>query len=169
MSEIDQRGRKVEKQVNIILERRPPLSNPRQIFGPVRGANADVGDTSTAAVPAAPAGTEYEEILIRDRGYLPHWQSSDPEKIYSVTFRLADSLPASVLAEIQAERERLLARARAGDRPLSKADQEDIERLFSERVEAYLDSASAHATCPARTLPRCSETPCLISTVSDTA
>ena len=35
---------------------------------------------------------------IRNRGYLPHWESEDG--VYFVTFRLADSLPQSVLREL---------------------------------------------------------------------
>lgn len=36
---------------------------------------------------------------IRNRGYLPHWESEDG--IYFVTFRLADSLPQSVIRELR--------------------------------------------------------------------
>ena len=37
-------------------------------------------------------------IRIRNRGYLPHWESEGG--IYFVTFRLADSLPQSVMREL---------------------------------------------------------------------
>ncbi len=36
---------------------------------------------------------------IRNRGYLPHWESDGG--IYFVTFRLADSLPQSVIRELR--------------------------------------------------------------------
>ena len=46
---------------------------------------------------------------IRSRGYLPHLEGERP--IYFVTFRLADSLPSDLLAQLRKERQ-LLARAR---------------------------------------------------------
>lgn len=38
---------------------------------------------------------------IRSRGHLPHWEQD--QGVYFVTFRLADSLPKSVLAALQLE------------------------------------------------------------------
>jgi len=60
-------------------------------------------------------------VHIRNRGHLPHWESS--HGIYFVTFRLADSLPQSTIRRI--------------------CDVEDAkpleERHFSKQLEDYLD------------------------------
>lgn len=46
-----------------------------------------------------------------DRGYLPDWRAQD--RSYFVTFRLEGTLPQEVLRQFQAEREALLAKAKA--------------------------------------------------------
>ena len=48
----------------------------------------------------------------RTRGYLPHWESEGGT--YFVTFHLADSLPATVLAKLTRQREMLDAVVRSG-------------------------------------------------------
>jgi REP element-mobilizing transposase RayT len=74
---------------------------------------------------------------IRQRKRLPHWEA--PNSIYFVTFRLADSLPANVLQRIKADRR--LATMNALERgPLQSLTEKTREkRLFSKRVEEYLD------------------------------
>ena len=61
-----------------------------------------------------------EEPSVRwySRGYLPHYD--DVQKFQSITFRLADSLPAQTLAELEAELER---------HPPSKRDAQRRKRL----------------------------------------
>ena len=54
----------------------------------------------------------YEKITRRSRGRLPHWDAEDA--VYSVVFRLGDSLPKAVLEELQAERETAETRCREG-------------------------------------------------------
>lgn len=58
---------------------------------------------------------------IRNRGYLPHWESEDG--IYFVTFRMADSLPQSVIREFRLEE-------------LLKSKQ---EQRLAKRMEDFLD------------------------------
>src|SRR5690349_7365275 len=63
----------------------------------------------SAGVPPAVSGAfrpRFGEIKIRDRGRIPHWEKESA--IYFVTFRLADSLPKSVLERIESERESLV-------------------------------------------------------------
>ena len=57
---------------------------------------------------------------IRNRGHLPHWE--EDHGLYFVTFRLADSLPKSVLASLQ------LTKTDAPEERKKKA--RDVERLL---------------------------------------
>ena len=61
---------------------------------------------------------------IRNRGYLPHWESEGG--IYFVTFRLADSLPQSVLREL---------RRRELEKPKG-------ERNLARKLEDFLDQGT---------------------------
>jgi len=72
-------------------------------------------------------------VGIRQGAYLPHWTRDGG--FYAVVFRLCDSLPAHVVAEWKAERERILNKP-----TLSPADERRLYRLFSERVEKFLDA-----------------------------
>lgn len=85
----------------------------------------------------------------RDRGYLPHWERQGAT--YFVTFRLADALPQSVLASFEAERQALLARARAGGKSLPDDDQARLNQLFSTSIQRYLDNGvgACHLANPA--------------------
>ena len=75
---------------------------------------------------------------IRDRGRVPHWEAD--LAIYFVTFRLADSLPQSVLQTFEFERRDIVATARAAGRKLSSSEEKKLERLFSEKIESKLDT-----------------------------
>ena len=77
-------------------------------------------------------------VHIRNGAYLPHWTL--PVATYHVVFRLADSLPAAVLADWECERAALLAQMRSGD--CASAHAERWPHLFSERVERFLDAGS---------------------------
>ncbi|HEY1924672.1 MAG TPA: transposase [Candidatus Acidoferrum sp.] len=78
---------------------------------------------------------------IRSRGKLPHWEAD--QAIYFVTFRLADSLPRSVLQEFEAERQNILAAAQhTGRATLSLSDERRLEELLSEKVQAKLDAGA---------------------------
>ena len=78
-----------------------------------------------------------------ERGYLPHLKVDGGT--YFVTFRLADSLPRVVLDRLLAEREEIVRRAMAADRPLSRMEQDELAALHSDRIESYLDSG--HGKC----------------------
>ena len=106
------------------------------------------GEDRNAVVPAAVAGASrsrdsfpkvsFGEVTIRERGRLPHWEAEDG--IYFVTFRLADSLPEDVRAEIKAEREAVLRVLDKTERELSPTEKRKINSLFSEKIEEYLDN-----------------------------
>jgi REP element-mobilizing transposase RayT len=72
-------------------------------------------------------------VRIRQGAYLPHWTRDGG--FYAVVFRLHDSLPAHVLVEWKVERDRLLKK-----RSLTVADEQQLHRLFSDRVEKHLDA-----------------------------
>jgi REP element-mobilizing transposase RayT len=78
----------------------------------------------------------YEPIEISERN-LPHWRQ--PNVTYFVTFRLVDALPAEKLAALKAERE---AWIRDHPEPHGITDQEDYHRLFSERIQDWLDAGA---------------------------
>jgi REP element-mobilizing transposase RayT len=77
---------------------------------------------------------------VRTRGILPHWEAN--HAIYFVTFRLADSLPASVLREFEIERQGIIATALAQKREFSVSEQVQLEKLFSEKIESKLDAGA---------------------------
>lgn len=70
---------------------------------------------------------------IHTRGYLPHVKREGAE--YFVTFRLADSLPKSVLLELK----RYQAEALRNLEGKGYADREEVNRDFRRRLERYLD------------------------------
>jgi REP element-mobilizing transposase RayT len=79
-------------------------------------------------------------LTIRSRGRLPHWEATSAT--YFVTFRLADSLPQEVLAQIQRERSDIVAIAKAAGRELSSAEQKRLTKLSSEKIETRLDAGN---------------------------
>ncbi len=81
-----------------------------------------------------------QEFHIRQGAYLPHWTREGA--IYSVTFRLADSVPAPVLEAWRLERADLETAARRPARPLTANEYEKLISLHSEKIEAYLDSGA---------------------------
>ncbi|HLP00053.1 MAG TPA: transposase [Fimbriimonas sp.] len=76
-----------------------------------------------------------EDIKKRQGDLLPHWTAE--RGIYHVTFRLADSLPSTVLQSFMTERDDLLRQ-----KNLSKDDYDRLQYLASERIEEYLDSGA---------------------------
>ena len=77
-----------------------------------------------------------QHVHVRQGAYLPHWTYSGGS--YAVCFRLADSLPQSVVIEWQRERDAMVAEA--GDGALAPEVQDRLHKLFSERVERFLDN-----------------------------
>ena len=97
----------------------------------------------SAGVPPAVAGASrprFGEVKIRDRGRLPHWEKESAT--YFITFRLADSLPKSVLDQIESEREAIVKTANQFQRPLSPDERRKIQRLSSPIIEKYLDNGA---------------------------
>ena len=91
-----------------------------------------------------PAHQSDESTIQRRQGHhLPHWTKSGAT--YAVNFRLADSLPASVLDAWRQERKEILAAARQQDRPLTTHEEMELDRLYSTRIAAFLDSG--HGAC----------------------
>ncbi len=78
-----------------------------------------------------------------DRGYLPHWKAE--AATYFVTFRLAGTLPKTVLDKSAAERAELADRAENSGRKLSAAENNRLRKLYSEKIDAYLDAG--HGEC----------------------
>jgi len=64
-------------------------------------------------------------VVIRSRGYLPHWEL--PGASYFITFRLADSLPRSLIEQLARERAALKF-------------SEDADRAFALRLDEALDA-----------------------------
>jgi REP element-mobilizing transposase RayT len=82
----------------------------------------------------------YDDVAIRSRGHLPHWEIEGGT--YSVTFRLADSLPQSILDSIEFERQDIVKTAQQQGRELTAVEERKLARLYSEHVEAALDAGS---------------------------
>jgi REP element-mobilizing transposase RayT len=78
----------------------------------------------------------FGEVRIRSRGRLPHWEKE--AGLYFVTFRLADSLPMSVLEKI-AERHRVLEMAKRSGAHLLPGQQVLVEEYSVKRLEEYFD------------------------------
>ncbi|OHB66246.1 MAG: hypothetical protein A2Y77_04735 [Planctomycetes bacterium RBG_13_62_9] len=71
------------------------------------------------------------------RRHLPHWNQAG--RVYFVTFRLADSIPAERAAELRREREMW---RQAHREPYTAAQWHEYHMLFSARVEQWLDECS---------------------------
>ncbi len=98
---------------------------------------------SSAGVPPAVSGASrprFGEVTIRDRGRLPHWEKDSAT--YFITFRLHDSLPRSVLEQIEFERKNIVKTAAQLGRDLSADERERMARLSTARVERYLDAGA---------------------------
>ena len=74
------------------------------------------------------------------KGNLPHW--SQYGKMHFVTFRLADSLPQEKLNWLKDQREEW---ANSHEPPFTDNEWDEYNRLFSEKVEGWLDSG--HGQC----------------------
>ena len=84
----------------------------------------------------------YEAIRFTENA-LPHWQQAGA--LYFITFRLADSIPASLRAEWNAERELWL---RLHPEPWSAETELEYHKRFSAAIEHWLDAG--HGACVLR-------------------
>jgi REP element-mobilizing transposase RayT len=80
------------------------------------------------------------ELKIRQGAYLPHWTRGGG--VYAVTFRLADSLPSGVLDAWRRDRHEIVQNAEQQGRSLTDVELRELDRLFSERVDRFLDAGS---------------------------
>jgi REP element-mobilizing transposase RayT len=99
------------------------------------------------AVPSAGSGRasgasrpRFGEVTIRDRGRLPHWEKDGAA--YFITFRLSDSLPKSVLDQIECERRAIVTTANQLHRDLSTDERRKIQRLSTPVIEKFLDNGA---------------------------
>jgi REP element-mobilizing transposase RayT len=76
-------------------------------------------------------------LKIRRGARLPHWTREGAT--YAVTFRLADSLPKAVLESWKFARQDILRTAEQQGRALTAYECKQLDMLFSERVDRYLD------------------------------
>ena len=100
----------------------------------------------SAGVPPAVAGASrprFGSVTSRDRGHLPHWEKEGAT--YFVTFRLADSLPKSVIDRIESERAAIVRTANQFHRPLSPDERRKLQRLSQPTIERFLDQGAG--TC----------------------
>ena len=77
-------------------------------------------------------------LHVRDRGNTPHWEM--PNAIYSITFRLHDSLPAETVER--------LARERKVDenRAVTTMERMHVRRSFERDLDEHLDRANGRCT-----------------------
>jgi len=95
----------------------------------------------------APFLNPFEDILIH-RHHLPHWQQGNAWQF--VTWRLAESLPAPILAEWTEEK---AIWTRLHPQPWTEETQTEYHERFSARVDEWLDAG--HGECLLRS-PDCS-------------
>jgi len=75
--------------------------------------------------------------MLRTRGYLPHLEN--PGATYFVTFRLAGTLPKSILEGICFERLDLIQETKRQDRELSNHELQRLKYLETTKIQDYLD------------------------------
>lgn len=96
------------------------------------------GSLQNQDVPAAFFNPYSEtEIYYGKHGKLPHWLQ--PNVWYFVTFRLADSLPGDKIKQLEEERFKWLKEHKQNFEELSDEEKKEYYRLFSERVEQWLN------------------------------
>ena len=83
-----------------------------------------------------------DAVAIRGRGYLPHWEMEGA--IYSVTFRLGDSLPQELLSRLEFERKDIVRTAKQLGRDLTDAEKRQLADLRG-RLDEALDAG--HGAC----------------------
>jgi isoleucyl-tRNA synthetase/REP element-mobilizing transposase RayT len=96
---------------------------------------------STGILPVSPTGilpVDASAIDKRHGAHLPHWTKEGAT--YAVTFRLGDSVPASVINSWKKEREEIVLRAKSQGRSLTTLERKELHQLYSVRVESFLDA-----------------------------
>ena len=111
--------------------------------GDRRDAEATLGDRRDGEATLGDRQDAEATLRKRQGFYLPHWTKAGA--VYHSVFRLADSLPQSVLEQWIAERDLLLKIAKKNPDGLNDHDLRRLHHLVSERTEEYLDSG--HGSC----------------------
>ena len=81
--------------------------------------------------------------------HLPHWQQED--KLYFVTFRLADSIPADMLENLRQEQENFV---RINSRPFSDEQEREYQYIFFEKINSWLDNCYGQCLLQKREVAR---------------
>jgi REP element-mobilizing transposase RayT len=76
-------------------------------------------------------------VKFHSRGRVPHWETD--HAVYSVTFRLRDSLPREVIANLLTDRHRMLRGVS------TTAERVNLDRAFSVQLDQHLDQS--HGSC----------------------
>jgi len=89
----------------------------------------------TAVLQSLPMSTS-TDILKRHGAHLPHWTKKDG--IYSITFRLADSLPQTIIQQWKLERKEIQEACTNVKRQLSQPERVRLHILLEEKIEQHL-------------------------------
>ena len=88
-------------------------------------------------------GLDLRKPVVITEQTLPHWKQTGAS--YLVTYRMADSIPASLLNEWRIDRETWLAHH---PQPWSIADEAEYESQFTAKMDEWLDAGTG--SCPLR-------------------
>lgn len=112
-----------------------------EISGSANAAEGS-GDGSRLQSSPEPSGRRPDPLVsgLHSRGALPHLKREGTS--YFVTFRLAGTFPRQVLLQLKREREAILDKAKAHNRPLTWEQQKELFNWYAEKVDAYLDSGN---------------------------
>ncbi len=91
---------------------------------------------ATASLVQGAGQPRFGEVRVRERGRLPHWEKD--AGLYFITFRLADSLPESVLKKI-AERHWILTETKRTGAHLSPSQEVLVAEFSPAKLEDYFD------------------------------
>ncbi len=108
---------------------------------PVEVGSESASESGMGILPMRPEGilpSEDTEITKRRGSNLPHWTQHGAK--YAVAFRLADALPQDVLNGWKQEREDIVLRADRQSRELTSHERQELDRLYSARIESFLDA-----------------------------
>jgi REP element-mobilizing transposase RayT len=111
----------------------PVVEEATSNFSSATETVAATNATGTVAPLPFRAFDKSRPIVFRRR-YLPHWRQEGAT--YFVTFRLADSLPDSVLRQVLQERDEWL---RQHSRALTPEREQELKQFFREKLETELD------------------------------
>ena len=86
--------------------------------------------------------TTASPVTLQPGRKLPHLRKAGA--VYIVTFRLADSLPQSVVDSWRRERDEILAVSQQMKRALTGAELSRLRQLFTEKIDGFLDSGAGN-------------------------